>query len=110
MGQQDAAHFRILVLAFVHDRLLGDRVDHAHENVLFVSHAVLIQEPQAIVDAVVGLDAVRVLHVDLLFDEAHEGRALDLHWLPVAVVERYDKVKKVAFAQVVRWLFFEMGS
>lgn len=39
MGQQDAAHFRVLVLTLVDDRLLRDGVNQPHEDVLLLSCA-----------------------------------------------------------------------
>jgi hypothetical protein len=39
VGQQDAAHFRVLVLSLVDDRLLRDGVDQPHEDVLLLSRA-----------------------------------------------------------------------
>ena len=87
--------------------LLGDGVYHAYEYVLLLSDPVAEKQVESVVDAIVGFDA---FHFHVFFDEAYESGALDLHGLSVAVVERQHKVEKVALAQVVRRLLFEVSS
>lgn len=50
----------------------------------------------------------RVTHL-LLLHEAHEGGALDLHGLPLPVVQSQDEVEKVGFPQVGRRLLLEVS-
>lgn len=46
----------------------------------------------------------------LLLHEAHEGGALDLHGLPLPVVQSQDEVEKVGLPQVGRRLLLEVSS
>jgi hypothetical protein len=50
------------------------------------------------------------LHFHVLLDEANKCRALHFHRLPIAIVQRQDKVEKVALAQVIGRLLFEVSS
>lgn len=50
----------------------------------------------------------RATHL-LLLHEAHEGGALDLHGLPLPVVQSQDEVEKVGFPQVGRRLLLEVS-
>lgn len=45
----------------------------------------------------------------VVLHEVHEGRALDLHRLPLPVVERQDEVEEVGFPQVGRRLLLKVG-
>lgn len=45
----------------------------------------------------------------ILFDEPNEGGAFDFDRLPIAVVQRNDKVEKVGFAQIAWRLLLEIG-
>lgn len=45
----------------------------------------------------------------LLLHEAHEGGALDLHGLPLPVVQSQHEVEEVGFPQVGRRLLLEMS-
>lgn len=106
MREQNSAHFWVLVLAFIHYRLLGHGVDEANVEILLRPDPVAVEQLQAVVDPVVGLFAVGFL---LLLHEAHEGGALDLHGLPLPVVQSQDEVEKVGFPQVGRRLLLEVS-
>lgn len=51
-----------------------------------------------------------ITHYLILFNEAHEGGALDLDHVAILVVERDYEMKKVALPQVRRRLLVELGA
>ena len=46
----------------------------------------------------------------LFLNKAHKSCALDLNRVAVSVIQRNDKVEKVALSQIVRWLLLKMRS
>lgn len=46
----------------------------------------------------------------ILFNESNEGGALDFDGLTGSVVEGNNKMEKIWFSQIARWLFFEIGT
>lgn len=60
-------------------------------------------------ECVTGWGSARGVPYFVVFHKVHEGRALDLHRLPLPVVERQDEMKEVGFPQVRRGLLLKMS-